>query len=112
MKKLKHLQNTDLRYMQGYMKLASLEDSRIEFRFRVGMLDNRANMGKKYQSKECPHCILGREQGVEESSQHWLECEAYSEFRRGVDPATVLKDRVVYLRRVQLLRNELEKTVT
>ena len=29
MKKVKHLQNTDLRYMQEYMKLASLEDSRM-----------------------------------------------------------------------------------
>ena len=43
------------------------------------MLDNRANMGKQYQRKECPQCILGREQGVEESSQHWLDCEDYSE---------------------------------
>ena len=111
MKKVKYLQNAELRYMQDYMKLASLEDSRLEFRYRVGMLDNRANMGKKYKSKECPHCIPGREQGVEESSQHWLECKAYSELRRGLDPENVLKDRVLYLRRVQLLRIELEKTV-
>ena len=109
MKKLKYLQNTELRYMQEHMKLTL--DSRLEFRYRVGMLDNRANMGKKYKSKECPHCILGREQGVEESSQHWLECEAYSELRRGLDPETILRDRVLYLRRVQLLRIELEKTV-
>ena len=93
------------------MKLASLEDSRVEFRYRVGMLGNTVNMGKKYKNKECPHCIPGREQGVEESSQHWLDCEAYSELRRGLDPQTILKDRVLYLRRVQLLRIELEKTV-
>ena len=111
MKKLKHLQHTELRYMQDYMKLASLEDSRVEYRYRVGMLDNRVNMGKKYKNKQCPHCIPGREHGVEESSQHWLDCEAYSELRRGMDPETILKDRVLYLRRVQLLRIELEKTV-
>ena len=34
------------------------------------------------------------------------------EFRRGMDPETVLKERVVYLRIVELLRIELEKTVT
>ena len=75
------------------------------------MLDNRANMGEQYQRKECPQCILGREQGVEESSQHWLDCDAYTELRRGLDTENVLKDRVMYLTRVQLLRIELEKTV-
>ena len=44
--------------MQDYMKLASLEDSRLEFRYRVGMLDNRANMGKKYESRNVPTVFL------------------------------------------------------
>ena len=111
MEKLKHLKNSDMRKMREYMKMASLEDARLEFRFRVGMLDNRANMGKKYQSKSCPHCPAGRQDMVVETSHHWLECDAYEEFRRGIDPELNLKDRVIYLRRVQLLRAELEKTV-
>ena len=48
---------------------------------------------------------------VEESSQHWLECQAYVELRRGLDPENSLEDRVLYLRRVQILRTELEKNV-
>ena len=112
MKKLQHMQNSDLRRMSDYMKMASLEDARLEFRFRVGMLDNRANMGKKYQFKNCPHCPAGRQDMVVETSLHWLECDAYKELRWGIDPEFNLKDRVIYLRRVQLLRAELEKTVT
>ena len=94
--------------MQDYIKLAFLEDSRLEFRYIVGMLANRANMGK---STECPHCIPGRVQGVDESSQLWLEWKAYSELRRGLDPENVLQGQVMYLIKVQLLRIELEKTV-
>ena len=45
-------------------------------------------------------------EGVEESSQHWLECQAY------LDPECVLEERVRYLRRVKALRTELEKNVT
>ena len=109
MTKLKHLKNSDLRYMQKYMTMASLEDARVEFRYRVGMLDNRANMGNKYSTKACPHCPAGRQHGMVESSHHWFSCDAYSEFRRGIDPEMNLQVRVLYLRRVQLLRAELEK---
>ena len=111
MKKLEPLRHEDMRYMKSYMTMSSLENARIEFRYRVGMLDNRANMGKKYSGKACPHCPAGRQEGVEESSQHWLDCEAYVELRRGLDPECVLEDRVLYLRRVQALRTELEKNV-
>ena len=68
-------------------------------------------MGKKYKTKACPHCPAGQLEGVEESSQHWLDCQAYLELRRGLDPETNLEDRVLYLRRVQILRTELEKNV-
>ena len=112
MEKLKHLKDNDIRYMQGYMKMASLEDARLEFRYRVNMLDNRANMGKRYKFKHCPHCPAGREEGVVESSQHWMQCEAYKELRRGLDPEASLSDRIKYLRSVQILRIELEKHVT
>ena len=82
--KLKHITK-----MQSYMKMSSLEDARLEFRYRVGMLDNRANMGKRYKYKHCPHCPAGRQNGDVETSQHWFVCEAYEKFRRGVDPEMV-----------------------
>ena len=108
MEKLKHLKNTELRYMQNYMSQVSLENARLEFRYRVRMLDTRADMGKRYSFKFCPHCSAGRQDGVIENSQHWLECSAYREFRIGVDPENVLEDRVKYIRRVQMLREHLE----
>ena len=103
MEKIKHLKDTDIRYMQGYMKRASIEDPRLEFRYRVGMLDNRANMGKHYKYKKCPHCPAGREDQVVESSQHWMTCQAYVELRRGLDPETNLSDRIKYIRSVCVL---------
>ena len=111
MDKFMHLKNSDIRYMQDYMKRTSLKDARLEFRYRVGMLDNRANMGKRYKYKHCPHCPAGREELVVESSQHWMECEAYQELRRGLDPEGSVSDRLKYLRSVQFLRAELEKYV-
>ena len=73
------------------------------------MLDNRGCMGKRYSSKECPHCLEGREEGVEETSLHWISCSAYKELRHGLDPLLVIDDRLLYMRRVQTLRKELEK---
>ena len=46
-----------------------------------------------------------------ENNQHCMECSVYEELRRGVDPESVLKDRLIYLRRVQMLREEMEKIV-
>ena len=59
--------------------------------------------------KACPHCPDGRETGEEESGVHWLTCQAYSQGRQGLDPEYNLEDRIVFLRRVQLIRTELEK---
>jgi hypothetical protein len=109
LKKLQSIQQEDFRTRQGYMLGKSLEDARLEFRWRTGMLDNRANMGRRYSSKTCPHCPAGREDGAIETSHHWLNCEAYWELRAGLDPELNLDHRVVYLRLVQLHRIELEK---
>ena len=109
--KLESMKNKDLRKPQIYMNRVSLEDSRLEFRWRTGMLDNRGCMGKKYSSKACPHCEEGRQEGVEETSLHWLSCEAYRELRHGLDPELVIEDRLKYLSRVQELRKELEKNI-
>ena len=107
--KLEHLMKEDLRFSQDYVKTKSLEDARLEFRWQIGMLDNRANMGRRYSGKTCPHCEVGREDGAIESSRHWLTCEAYSELRAGLDPEYNVDHRIVFLRRVQLHRLQLEK---
>ena len=73
------------------------------------MLDNRANMDRRYSGKTCPHCEDGREDGVIESSHHWLSCEAYAELRAGLDPENNVDHIVVFFRRVQLHRLQLEK---
>ena len=108
--KLDRISNEDCRKMQSYMLNKSLEDSRLEFRWRTGMLDCRAWMPAKYGGvKACPHCPEGREDGEEESGVHWLTCQAYSQVRQGLDPEGSQEDRIVFLRRVQLIRTELEK---
>ena len=54
MKKLKHLKNDDIRYMQSYMTMASLENARLELRFRVGILDNRLIWGRSIKPRPVP----------------------------------------------------------
>ena len=109
--KLESIKNEDLRQPQKYMRSVSLEDSRLEFRWRTGMLDNRGCMGKRYRSKACPHCPAGRVEGQEETSAHWLSCQAYEGLRIGLDPEGQLEDRVKYIRRVQEMRKLLELTI-
>ena len=93
------------------MKMSSLEYARVEFKYRTNMLDNRANMGRKYSEKFCPHCPEGRLELVSESSQHWFKCSAYESLRRGLDPELVIEDRVKFIQRVQQVRSELEKLI-
>ena len=110
LKKLDRISKDDCRYMQDYMTKKSLEDSRLEFRWRTSMLDCRAWMPGKYGGqKACPYCLEGREAGEEESGVHWLTCSAYTRFRQGLDPEAVFEDRMRFLRMVQLVRLELEK---
>ena len=59
--------------------------------------------------KTCPHCEDGREDGAIESSRHWLTCTAYSELRAGLDPELNVDHRIVFLRKFQLNRIQLEK---
>ena len=54
--KLEFMKNEDLRTRQTYISALSLEDARLEFRWQTGILDNRANMGRRYSGKTCPHC--------------------------------------------------------
>ena len=109
LKKLELIKYTDCRKMAPYMTEKSLENSRLEFLWLTDMLDSRTTMSKKYNSPYCPHCAAGQVLGAVESPQHWLTCEAYREFRDGVDPELVRKDRVSYLRKVISKRKVLEK---
>ena len=64
------------------------------------------------QSTEIHQCSLaaeGREAGMEESGVHWLTCQAYAQVRQVLDPEGDLDDRIKFLRRVMLVRTELEK---
>ena len=54
MEKLKHLKNTELGDLQKYMSHVSLKNTRLEFQYRVLMLDTRADMGKRYSSVVLP----------------------------------------------------------
>ena len=108
--KLDRISCKDIRFMQGYMKQRSLEDARLEFRWRTGMLDCRAWMPAKYGGeKACPYCRAGKEDGEEESGIHWMTCDAFSQIRQGLDPELVDTDRWRFLRKVQIVRAELEK---
>ena len=40
---------------------------------------------------------------------HWMTCEAYREYRDGINPELVQKDRVSYLRKVLKKRKELKR---
>ena len=109
-KKLDKVKYGDFRQMAPYMLEKSLEDSRLEFLWLTDMLDSRMTMSKKYSSPYCPHCAAGQVLGaVESSPEHWMSCEAYREYRDGLNPDLVHKDRVVYLRKVLKKRKELEK---
>ena len=93
------------------MEMKSLETARREFLWRTCMLDTRTTMPGKYGGKDraCPHCREGREQGREETPGHWLECEAYTDLRVGLDPEYLVADRAKYLGRVIERREKLEK---
>ena len=54
MEKLKHLQMDDLRYMQIYMANVSLEDSRLEFRYRTRMTTIKPTWAKDTVSRTVP----------------------------------------------------------
>ena len=95
--------------MASYMLEKSLEDSRLEFLWLTDMLDSRTTMSKKYNSPYCPHCAAGQVLGAVESPDHWMTCEAYREYRDGINPELVQKDRVSYLRKVLKKRKELKR---
>ena len=110
--KMETLRLKDTRRMQPYMKMKSLENSRMEFLWQTNIIETRMNMKGKYPKNEyqCPHCPEGREAGgTLETSNHLLECRVYKDLREGLDVEGVTEDRVQYLRRVIQRRTALEK---
>ena len=63
----------------------SLENARIKVLWLTNMKDTRATMKEKYKQYNCPHCSEGVNEGVLESSQHLMQCEAYREMRHGIN---------------------------
>ena len=110
--KMALLKLEDTRRMKEYMKMKSLENSRMEFLWQTNMIETRMNMKGKYPKDQyqCPHCPEGREPGGSlETSSHLLECRVYQDLREGSDVEGVVEDRVKYLRKVIQRRTALEK---
>jgi hypothetical protein len=98
----------DTRQMQDFMLEKSLENSRMEVLWLTDMLDTRTTMKAKYKQYHCPHCNDGRLSGTLESPSHLMECDAYSELRKGINPESFIQERPGYLRSVIAKRKELE----
>ena len=98
----------DLRKRQVFMNNKSLENARIEILWLTSMIDTRTSMKGKYKKYNCPHCREGMDEGVLESPQHLMQCEAYLDLRRGLNPEEDQLDRPGYLRNVIKRRKELE----
>ena len=91
--------------MQEFMKDKSLENSQ----WLTDMIDTRVTMKGKYREPySCPHCTDGLEAGTLESPLYLLSCQAYVDYRRGIDPELNQKERPGYLRKVIARRKELE----
>ena len=66
-------------------------------------------MKSKYKEPyTCPHCSDGLEAGTIESPLHLMSCNAYEDFRQGIDPELDQKEMPGYLRKVISRRKELE----
>ena len=63
----------------------------------------------KKNKYDCPHCHEGRQSRVLETSEHFLIFISYADLREGTNPELVMKDRVVYSRRVIARRKVLEQ---
>ena len=86
----------------------SLEQSRLEFLWQTQMIDTRTTMKGKYKHFSCLHCREGINEGVLESPHHLIQCEAYREMMKGMDPERNLQDRARYLQMVIVRRKEIE----
>ena len=86
----------------------SLENARLEVLWLTNMVDTRTSMKGKYKKYSCPHCREGVNEGVLESPQHLMQCEAYRDLRKGINPEEDQLDRPSYLRNVIKMRKELE----
>ena len=89
----------------------SLADSCLEIVWQMDMIETKATMKGKYPKNQssCPHCSKGRSVGAIELPSNLLVCSAYVNLRQGLDAEMVASDRATYLRRVIIMRKELEQ---
>ena len=71
----------------------------------------RVSVSCQYTGQQSKYGQTLQVPGVD-SSQYWMECAAYLELGRGLDPEGCLPGRVRFIRSVQILRTELEKYLT
>ena len=109
--KCDQIDKKELRKRQVFMNDKSLENDRIEILWLTNMIYTRTSMKGKYKKYNCPHCREGIDEGVLESPQHLMPCEAYLDMRSGINPELDQLERPGYLRNVIKRRKELESKI-
>ena len=80
--KLEDIKNEDMREIQPYMNMKSLEKVRMAFRIRSKMVKNiKLNYKKMFKDHECKQC----QGGYQESQSHTMICNGWEEERRGLN---------------------------
>ena len=98
-KEMEDLVDDKTGYVQEYMLVNNIEQSRMLFRIRTKMLEFKVNMKGRYANNlSCEACSSSEL----ESQTHILSCPAYAELRYGLD-LTKDKDRVIYFSQVMKL---------
>ena len=96
-KKLEEIQNEDFRELPDYMHDKSIENARMAFRIKSGMV-NRIKMNYKGSYKhnlKCEKCELEEN----ETQCHAMVCPGWSEERDGLDLAK-MSDMVLFFQRI------------
>ena len=80
--KLEDIKNEDMREIQPYMNMKSLEKVRMAFRIRSKMVKNiKLNYKNMFKDHECKQC----QGGYQESQAHTMICNGWEEERRGLN---------------------------
>ena len=96
-KKLEAIKNDDFSELPDYMNEKSLENARMAFRIKAGMV-NRIKMnykGSYKQNLKCEKCEIGEN----ETQCHAMICSGWAEQREGLDLER-MSDMVIFFRRL------------
>ena len=94
-KKLEAIKNDDFSELPDYMNEKSLENARMAFRIKAGMV-NRIKMnykGSYKQNLKCEKCEIGEN----ETQCHAMICSGWAEQREGLDLER-MSDMVIFFR--------------